>query len=133
MIKCPLQVKNLKYMVLFKSRRAHFLYESPTPPPPWKIRWPVLKRCSLISKFLQLKLLWISTWAEVTLKGRALRGPVVFNQEKVKIECSVISDRAECQLPDAFKKASGSKHSPLYQRMLLLAEVIEFLKSWKYR
>ena len=38
--------KFLKYMVLFLSRRLHFLYENPTPPP-WKIWWPDLKRCPL--------------------------------------------------------------------------------------
>ena len=32
-------------MVLFKSRRVHFLYENPTPPK--KIRWPDLKSCPL--------------------------------------------------------------------------------------
>ena len=38
-------------MVLLKSRRAHFLYENLTPP--WKIRWPDLKRCPFNFQILE--------------------------------------------------------------------------------
>ena len=40
-------------------------------------------------------------------KLHKLRGPGVDDQGKVKIEFSIVSDREECQLPDAF---TGSKN-----------------------